>query len=353
MRRAIALAKTACGNTHPNPLVGAVLVEDGTIVSEGFHARAGTPHAERVALNTLGRKPKPGATLFVTLEPCSTHGRTGACTEAILAAGVSRVVVGATDPNPAHAGRGLAILREHGVDVFSGVLERECENLNPIFNYNIVRQSPLFAAKCALTPDGKMFHVPGEASVITGSIARENVMRERRYFPAIATSSGTVLCDNPALTVRLPGEEPTCPIRFVFDRRGRTLEHAVSLRVFCDAFASQTIFVCVESTAARAREVLAPRGIRIWTLPEAPEAFWSAFREHCRAEQITGVYFECGPTFLRALFAARQANYFYAYVAGTPEQSPEKYFSDSARFVPDGKHILGPDYEFFGRIRYA
>lgn len=352
MQRAIALAKKACGDTHPNPLVGAVLVEDGEIVAEGFHARAGTPHAERVALNALGRKPKPGATLFVTLEPCSTHGRTGACTEAILTAGVSRVVVGATDPNPAHAGRGLTILRERGVEVVSGVLARECENLNPIFNYNIVKQSPLLAAKCALTPDGKMFFEAGTPALITGSEARENVMRERRYFPAIATSSGTVLADNPALTVRLPGEPITCPIRFVFDRRGRTLEHADSLRVFSDAFREKTIFVTVPATESRARECLAARGVRVWALPENPTAFWAAFRENCHAEQINGVYFECGPDFLRALFAARQADYFYAYVAGAPEKSPEKFFSQSATFLCDGENCFGKDREFFGRVAY-
>lgn len=353
MRRAIVLAETARGNTHPNPLVGAVIVEDGKIVAEGFHARAGTPHAERVALNALGRKPKPDATLFVSLEPCSTHGKTGACTDAILAAGISRVVVGATDPNPAHAGRGLEMLRKHGVEVISGILERECENLNPIFNYNIVRNSPLLAAKCALTPDGKMFFVAGTQSRITGAAARENVMRERRYFPAIATSSGTVLCDNPALTSRIPGEAITCPTRFVFDRRGRTLEHAEKLNVFSDAFREKTIFVSVPATEEKAQKKLAGTGVRVWTLPESTTAFWTAFREKCNEEKITGVYFECGPTLLRELFAAEQADYLYAYVAGTPEKSPEKFFAENAFFKQSETQFFGDDREIFGLIGYA
>lgn len=353
MRRAIELAKKASGNTHPNPLVGAVLVEDGSIVAEGFHERAGTPHAERVALNVLGRKPKPGATLFVTLEPCSTHGRTGACTEAILAAGVSRVVVGATDPNPVHAGRGLDILRKNGVEVVSGILERECENLNPVFNYNIVHASPLLAAKCALTPDGKMFFEPGVRAQITGAEARKNVMRERRYFPAIATSSGTVLCDNPSLTARIPGEPVFCPVRFVFDRCGRTLAHAGTLNVFSDMFCEKTIFVTLEKTAEEAQACLAGKGIRVWALPEEQSAFWFGFRKHCFEEKITGVYFECGPSFLRELFAAREADYLYAYAAGEPRRSPEKFFSENASLELAGKaYFSNGDIEFFGKIRY-
>lgn len=354
MQRAIALAEKASGNTHPNPIVGAVIVEDGKIVAEGFHARAGTPHAERVALNNLGRRPKPGATIFVTLEPCSTHGRTGACTEAILAAGISRVVVGATDPNPAHAGRGLEILRSNGVEVISGVIERECENLNPVFNYNIVRSAPLFAAKCALTPNGKMFFEPGKRARITGDAARENVMRERRYFPAIATSSGTVLCDNPSLTVRSPDEPATCPTRFVFDRRGRTLDCAECLNVFTDAFREKTILVTNPASVSRACEKLAGTGVRIWGLPEATTDFWTAFREKCNEEKITGVYFECGPKFLRELFSAKQADYLYAYVAGIPEKSPEKYFSENAVLeLAERKNFPNGDTEFIGKIRYC
>src|SRR6478735_2375441 len=119
MRRAIELAKRAWGDTHPNPMVGAVIVEDGQIVAEGWHVRAGEPHAEPTAIRALGRKPKPGATLYVTLEPCCTHGRTPPCTDAIIAAGFTRVVIGATDPNPAHAGHGYEVLRSAGIEVIT------------------------------------------------------------------------------------------------------------------------------------------------------------------------------------------------------------------------------------------
>ncbi|MEO5959756.1 MAG: bifunctional diaminohydroxyphosphoribosylaminopyrimidine deaminase/5-amino-6-(5-phosphoribosylamino)uracil reductase RibD, partial [Opitutaceae bacterium] len=126
MRRALELARTGWGTTHPNPMVGALIVEDGHIVGEGAHAQDGGPHAERLALLARGKTPRAGATMYVTLEPCSTSGRTGACTDAIIGAGIKRVVVGATDPNPAHAGHGFEVLRAAGVEVISGVLEKEC-----------------------------------------------------------------------------------------------------------------------------------------------------------------------------------------------------------------------------------
>src|SRR4051812_24947922 len=142
MRRAIEVARRGWGDTHPNPLVGALIVEGGEVVAEGFHAKAGEPHAEVNALKALGRKPAAGATLYVTLEPCCTHGRTPPCTEAILAAGLSRVVVGATDPNPAHAGNAFELLRAGGVEVITGVLAEDCTDLNLIFNHRITTGRP-------------------------------------------------------------------------------------------------------------------------------------------------------------------------------------------------------------------
>src|SRR3954465_2080831 len=156
MRRALEVARGVWGNTHPNPLVGALIVEDGHIVAEGATAPDGGPHAERLALLARGKTPRPGATLYVTMEPCSTHGRTGACTDAIIASRIKRVVVGAKDPNPAHAGRGFDALRAAGIEVVSGVLERECTDLNLIFNHWITQGAPLLAAKAAVTLDGRI-----------------------------------------------------------------------------------------------------------------------------------------------------------------------------------------------------
>src|SRR2546430_1467936 len=156
MRRALELAKKGWGTTHPNPMVGGLMVEDGQVVAEGFHALDGGPHAERVALENLGRPPKPGATLYVTLEPCSTQGRTGACTTLIKETGIARVVVGATDPCPAHAGQGFHLLQDAKIEVITGVLERECTDLNLLFNHWVTEQVPLIAGKSAVTLDGKI-----------------------------------------------------------------------------------------------------------------------------------------------------------------------------------------------------
>lgn len=332
MRRAIALALSGNGETHPNPLVGAVIVEDGKVVAEGFHHRAGAPHAERNALSALARKPKPGATMFVTLEPCSTHGRTGACTDAIIAAGISKVVVGATDPNPAHAGNGFEVLREAGIEVVSGVLESECTRLNPIFNHKITTGTPLFAMKTAMTIDGRTATRYGESQWITGSEARADVMRLRRYFPAIATGSGTVLADNPSLTVRIPGKPVSCPIRFIFDRRLRTLTQVDSLTVFNDEFRENTVLVTTTAVPAEALGKLISRGIKVWQL-EPAECFWSDFRSRIAHENICGVLFEAGAELLGSLLSSRQADYLYAYIA-------PKIFGDAdARPAFSGGHL--------------
>lgn len=359
MRRAIALAKRGNGDTHPNPMVGAVIVENGKIVAEGWHKRAGTPHAERNALAALGRAPAAGATMFVTLEPCSTRGRTGACTEAVIAAGISRVVVGATDPNPAHAGNGFDVLRAAGIEVVSGVLADECARLNPIFNHWITAGTPLFAAKTAMTLDGRTATRSGESQWITGAEARADVMRLRRYFPAIATGAGTVLADDPSLTARVPGEEIRCPVRFVFDRRLRTLERMDSLKIYGDDFRANTILVTTASVPADFSEKLTSRGIRVWTFPPN-ENFWDAFRSRCAENGLCGVLFEAGAELLGGLFAARQADYLYAYVApkifadpaarpafaGTPLER----LDDAFRAENLACSRLGDDFLFEGKI---
>jgi len=209
MVRALELARRGWGATNPNPMVGALIVEEGDIVAEGWHAKDGGPHAERAALAALGRRPRPGATMVVTLEPCSTAGRTGACCDAIKAAGIARVVVGTTDPNPAHAGRGADVLRAAGIEVLAGVRASECAELNLIFNHWITTGRPLIAGKVATTSDGYSHPPAGVDRWITGAAARENVHHWRRFFPAIAVGAGTVLADDPALTRRWAWRERT------------------------------------------------------------------------------------------------------------------------------------------------
>ena len=200
------LATKGWGNTHPNPMVGAMIVEDGKIVAEGYHSQAGSPHAEVEAIRALGRAPQDGASMFVSLEPCSTTGRTPPCVEGILNAGIKRIYIGALDPNPAHAGRGIDILRDAGVQVEMADEEFQARatRLNFIFNHNITTGNALVALKLAESANGILAEVSGQPSRITESEARTDMMNWRRLFPSICVGSGTVLADNPTLTVRLP-----------------------------------------------------------------------------------------------------------------------------------------------------
>lgn len=315
MRRAIAQARSVWGTTHPNPMVGAVIVEDGEVVAEGATAPVGGPHAEIGALKALGRKPKPGATLYVTLEPCCTHGRTPPCTEAIIAAGLVRVVVGATDPNPAHMGKGYALLREAGIDVISGVLAEECADLNLIFNHWITTGQPLFAAKSGVTLDGKVATRTGDSKWITGEAARANGHVWRRYFPAIAVGAGTLRADNPRLTARVNGTE-WCPIRFVFDGLLRSVTDKSMPGVFTDEFRERTIVVTTPHGGLGYVRKLNAMGVKTWVLNSStPKVNFPDFRARCVAEGIPGVFFEGGAQLLSELLQARELDYLFTYHA--------------------------------------
>lgn len=324
MARALELARTGWGQTHPNPMVGALVVHDDVVLAEGWHAQAGGAHAEIVALRAL-EEPSAArsATLYVTLEPCSTVGRTGACTDAIIETGFKRVVIGALDPNPAHAGRGVALLREAGIEVTTGILEADCTDLNLVFNHWIVHQGPFFAAKMALTIDGKFAAASGHARWVTGAASRADVMRWRRYFPAIAVSAKTVLADDPSLTSRQNGAV-FCPRRLVLDRGLRTMTADPLPQLFTDRYREQTVLVCLDSAdpelQARARSL----GIALWTLPgRAGQIDWEALREACAAAGLVGLYIECGPGLATSLLEQRLVDYLFLY------QAP-KFMADAA-----------------------
>ncbi len=315
MRRAIAQARGVWGTTHPNPMVGALIVENGEVVAEGATAPAGGPHAEIGALKALGRKPQPGATLYVTLEPCCTHGRTPPCTDAIIAAGISRVVVGATDPNPAHVGKGYALLREAGIEVVTGVLAAECDDLNLIFNHWITSGQPLFAAKSGVTLDGKVATRTGDSKWITGEAARANGHVWRRYFPAIAVGAGTLRADNPRLTARVNGAE-WCPWRFVFDGLLRSVTDKSLPGVYTDEFRERTIVVTTPHGGIGYVRKLNAMGVKTWVLNSStPKVNFPDFRARCTQEGITGVFFEGGAQLLSELLQARELDYLFTYHA--------------------------------------
>jgi diaminohydroxyphosphoribosylaminopyrimidine deaminase/5-amino-6-(5-phosphoribosylamino)uracil reductase len=316
MRRALELARRAWGETHPNPMVGALIVEDGQIVSEAWHAKDGGPHAEKAALAALGRAPRPNASLYVTLEPCSTEGRTGACTESIINAGLKRVVVGATDPNPEHGGRGFTVLRDAGVEVISGVLEKECTDLNLIFNHAISTKGPLLAAKVATTLDGKIACRTGDSKWITNELSRADVMRWRRLFPAIAVGAGTVAKDDPRLTSRIPGSKEWSPWRFVFDGLLRTVVDRNVPRLFTDEFHERTIVVTTPHGGQGYVRKLMAMGVKVWVLESPTQRVpMHDFRKRCQEAGIPGVYFEGGSQLVSELLQDRQLDYLFMYRA--------------------------------------
>src|SRR5215208_7188770 len=241
MREALRLAQRGYGCTSPNPMVGAVLVKGAKIVGRGWHRAAGAPHAEIEALRDAASRGTDarGASLYVTLEPCCTHGRTPPCTEAIIAAGVCNVIVAATDPNPRHAGCGYEILRGAGISVTHGVLADELTRLNESFNHWIVQRAPLVTVKAAMSLDGKIATRTGESKWITGPVSRERAMKLRQGADAILVGVNTVLRDNPSLTVRLPGVSKKLR-RIILDSQARTPLHG---RVVSDADAPLTTVV--------------------------------------------------------------------------------------------------------------
>lgn len=219
MRMALELAKKGTGRVSPNPLVGAVLVKNGEVIGSGYHERYGEAHAERNALASCTESPE-GATLYVTLEPCCHYGKQPPCTLAVLEAKIARVVVGSGDPNPLVAGKGIEILRNHGVQVTEHVLEQECRELNRVFFWYIRTGLPYVVMKYAMTLDGKIATATGASKWITGEQARAHVQGQRNRYTAIMAGVGTVLADDPLLTCRIAGGRN--PIRIVCDTHLRT-----------------------------------------------------------------------------------------------------------------------------------
>lgn len=237
MRAALKEAERGIGLTSPNPAVGAVLVIGNKIVARGHHAKAGGAHAEVECLRAFGRAVPKTAVLYVTLEPCSSAGRTSPCTAALIEAGVRRVVIGATDPNPRHSGRGIEILRAANVEVRAGILDDECRRLNEAFNKWITTGRSFVIAKCGMSLDGRLTRPPGEESWITSPAARRHARALRAQVDAVLVGAETVRKDNPRLTIRdrKTGRQPW---RVVLTRSGLLPRTA---NVFTDRFAGRTL----------------------------------------------------------------------------------------------------------------
>jgi diaminohydroxyphosphoribosylaminopyrimidine deaminase/5-amino-6-(5-phosphoribosylamino)uracil reductase len=290
MRRALELAERGRGLTSPNPMVGAVVAHNGEIVGEGFHERAGGPHAEVVALEVAGARAR-GATLYVTLEPCNHVGRTPACVPAIFAAGITRVVAAAADPNPFVTGGGIAALRERGVAVVTGVLEPEAAALNRVFFTAMRARRPHVTLKAGMTADGKIADIHGAARWITGETARAEAHRQRSEVDAIVAGVTTILRDDPALTVRLERPWPREPWRVVLDTGARTPPKA---RVIAGATPGRALIAVGPSAPAERVAVLQSAGATVVRCPlregrVAVEAVLAAlFEREVRAVLVEG-----------------------------------------------------------------
>ena len=217
MLQALALARLGWGLTNPNPMVGAVIVRDGKVIGEGFHRKAGEAHAEINAINDAISRGHDieNSTIYVTLEPCSSYGRTPPCTDAIIAHKFSRVVIGALDPNPRHNGRAVELLRASGIEVEYGVESAACAKLNAAFFHWVTTGKPLVMLKMAMTLDGNIATANGDSKWVTGSEARKRVQQLRRLSDAIIVGGNTVRCDHPQLTVREPESWERQPLRFI------------------------------------------------------------------------------------------------------------------------------------------
>jgi diaminohydroxyphosphoribosylaminopyrimidine deaminase/5-amino-6-(5-phosphoribosylamino)uracil reductase len=320
MRLGLQLAQRGYGKTSPNPMVGAVLVKSGRVIGRGWHHRAGLPHAEIEALLDAQKRGHNarGATLYVTLEPCSTHGRTPPCTEAIKAAGIKKVVIGATDPNPKHAGKAFKILRRAGIEVVHGILAEDCARLNEAFNHWIVHGTPFVTVKAGMTLDGKIATADGESRWITGAQARAYGMKLRGGMDAILAGVNTILLDDPMLTFR-PDKKTKTPKqlrRIVLDSMART---PLKAKVVSDELAHLTTIV-VSKNAPKNRVAALAKRVNVVVAPTVTRGAQSLLdlrwlMKKLGSENVTSLLVEGGgETNASFLFngLAQRVTFFYA-----------------------------------------
>ena len=291
MKTALALAERGRGYASPNPMVGAVIVKDGQVVGKGWHEHAGGPHAEVNAIAAAGPAAR-GATLYVTLEPCNHHGRTPPCTEAVIAAGISRVVIAMADPNPNVAGGGADFLAEKGLRVETGLCEAAAKRLNEFFITHTLTRRPFVTLKCAATLDGYIATKSGDSKWVTGPTARRQVHRMRHAMDAILVGVGTVKADDPSLTARLDEMEGRNPVRIILDSRLSIPEDAKVLRQHPP---SDTVIATGEAVDGQKAARIQATGARVLKLPLCNERVdLSALLDHLGQTGITSLLVEGG-----------------------------------------------------------
>lgn len=348
MELALHEAQKGVGRTSPNPAVGALIVKDGIIVGKGYHKKAGTPHAEINAMKDCSCSLQ-GTTIYVTLEPCSHTGRTPPCCEAIAKAGISRVVIGMKDPNPLVDGRGVSYLLNRGVEVVSGVLEKQCCDLNRPFLKFIHTSTPYMVMKAGVSLDGKLNYQSGVSGRMTGKESGTRVHQLRNQFDAIMVGSGTVIADNPSLTTRLLGVDYSRdPVRIVLDSH---LSTSPSAKIYNQVSEAISIIICSENIKDKRKRRFEDNGVRVLTVET--DDFGLKLTQIIRRlgeEGICSVLVEGGAAIHAALI--REQLYDFAYLfygpvfAGASGQSLTGTLDvQSAQVAP---RVLEPEFEILG-----
>ena len=312
MQRALDLARQAKGRTSPNPLVGAVIVKDGKVIGEGYHQKAGSPHAEVHALNAAGEDAK-GATLYTTLEPCCHWGRTPPCTEALIRAGIAHVYVADGDPNPKVAGKGVQQLQDAGINVHVGVHRQKASDLNEVHRKYIQTGRPFVILKTAMSLDGKIATASGESQWITSEASRQRGHEIRDTVDAILVGRGTVASDNPTLTTRLQDREGQDATRIVLDSHGRTHTDA---RIFNAESEAGVIVAVTPAAPSENIDALEKAGAEVITVPDAhSKVCFKHLMEILGKREITSVLIEGGSEINASALAAEVVDKVMCFIA--------------------------------------
>ena len=334
MRMALEEAVKGEGWTNPNPMVGAVIVKDGRVIGKGFHERYGRLHAERNAIADC-RESMEGATIYVTLEPCCHHGKQPPCTEAIIRERFARVVIGSDDPNPLVAGKGVRILREHGIQVDTGVEKEACDALNPVFFHYIRTGRPYVDMKYAMTADGKIATYTGASKWITGEAARQEVQKARHRYAGIMVGVNTVLADDPMLNCRLPGGHS--PVRIICDTHLRTPLEAQVVRTAGEIPTILATACTDEDTQKKYRE----RGCEVLWIPKKDGHIDLALlMERLGEKKIDSILLEGGGSLNYSALQAGIVNKVQTYLA------PKLFGGEGAKSPVAGLGVETPDQAF-------
>ncbi|MDQ0232479.1 bifunctional diaminohydroxyphosphoribosylaminopyrimidine deaminase/5-amino-6-(5-phosphoribosylamino)uracil reductase RibD [Metabacillus malikii] len=351
MKLALSNAKAMKGQTDPNPLVGSVIVNHNRIVGVGTHLKAGEPHAEIHALRMAGEQAK-GGTIYVTLEPCSHHGRTGPCAEAIVRAGIKKVVIATLDPNPLVAGNGVKILKDANIDVVIGVCEEESRKMNEVFNKFIVKGKPFVTLKAATTLDGKIATASWDSKWITSEEARNDVHVLRNEHVGILVGVNTVIKDDPELTARIPNGRN--PIRIILDS---SLRIPMDAKVVTDSKAETWIFT-TEGHSAEVKSELEQQGVKVFVTSGLERVNLDEVLTILGEQSVSSILIEGGGEVNASFFQEQLIDKLVLYVAPKligGRKSPSFLAGEGMELMADAVELanleiekIGPDFKYVG-----